>query len=959
MDLGRWAVIDIETTGIDPLDDEIIDLGYLQFEGTKLVKKFSSLVRYEPEHQGELSQFIQKLTGITADMLKKAPRWSDIEADLLELEGHRLIAHNSAFEEKFLSKYFEDNNYKKSSEETQFIDSIFFLGLMNPERSSLNLESFIVDFGLADKEEHRGYSDSLDLLKVMLLTTYFSFEEKEKRFFILSLMDKYKMHDYWFFKFFSLERKELLEIATQIDFKMSDFEVDKETKKIKRQNFKPNFSFEFSGKNISDILAQESKIQKVFPRYKHRSSQEQFALRVGQAFKNNIHALIQAPTGTGKTLGYLLPTALFSLAEKKQVLVATGTKTLQSQAMEKDVPAILDLLGVQEGQLKIAELIGSSNHLCELIFRSNEGELDFFDSLDNFHRKFAQVYFELVFFHNQNSSQSERINRGHLAYILKKVIPDLKEKDSELAVDYRACTGSNCPYKQSCSYLQGLREAKEADIVVGNHALMFTWPKSFPRPAYIVVDEAHKIESEATNVFSKEINKTMLEAFYRQLISMQGIGALFYLLSQQKENDNQEVIRRIRAEAQSMVDILSQHLGSLSTMLEAYFKKQTRYSSQYWNEQPMIKKSGLKDALATSIYNQIESLKFVFANLSNLLAPYMAMFDPKSMQENNDQVAYARFETFMSTVMEIADNFNAILEDSESTTNVLKFHEEEGYIMNSSPINVGKNVFEGLLNTSSSVVFSSATLTNAQGDTGIQGVEWLTGYTYLPQDRRFKTGFFLPPVYDYENKAKVFLVPDFLPFHHNKFVKGALDQLVPLIKDLGGRTLLLFSSRQRFQEATEIILKNFEGKIPVFVQGMGHNIIEEFKKSGGGILLGMESFGEGIDIPGDMLQLIIIDKIPDLRQELVIKERREFFEKSFGNEFNDYFQATRARSLHQKLGRLLRTENDKGSVIILDARVKEWKPNTLNNFVKLMQPYKIQLADFKTACAEAFNFIKD
>jgi len=106
------------------------------------------------------------------------------------------------------------------------------------------------------------------------------------------------------------------------------------------------------------------------------------------------------------------------------------------------------------------------------------------------------------------------------------------------------------------------------------------------------------------------------------------------------------------------------------------------------------------------------------------------------------------------------------------------------------------------------------------------------------------------------------------------------------------------------------------------------------------------------------LQLIIVDKIPDLRQEQVIKERREFFERQFGNEFNDYFQATRARSLHQKLGRLLRTENDKGSVIILDSRVKEWKPHTLNNFIKLMKPYKIELTDFKTACLEAKKFIE-
>ncbi|MFZ4712421.1 MAG: helicase C-terminal domain-containing protein [Bacteriovoracaceae bacterium] len=955
--LGKWAVIDIETTGIDPANDSVIDLGFLQFEGTTLVKKYSSLVRYQPDHGAELSHFIQKLTGITSSMVKKAPLWREVEPELLELEGHQLIAHNSSFEEKFLKKYFEKNNYQGSSDATVFIDSIFFLGVLNPERSSLNLESFILDFGIAEKELHRGLSDSIDLLKVLLLSTYFSYEEKEKRFFTLSLIEKYKMDDYWFFQFYQLSKQELLSIADQIDFNLRDFEIDRGTKSNNRQNFKQNFSLEFSGKNISAILGEEEMVQKTFPRYKFRSSQEQFASRVGQSFKNNIHSLIQAPTGTGKTLGYLLPAALFAHSEKKQVLIATGTKTLQSQAMEKDVPSVLDLLGLKEDELKVSELIGSGNHLCELMFRSDEGELDFLSSLDHFGQKYAQVFFELVFFHNQTKPQEERIHRGHLAYILKKVIPEIREKEEALKVDYRACTGNNCVYKSNCSYLQGLRFAKEADIVVGNHALMFTWPKSFPRPSYIIVDEAHKIENEATTVFSHEITKTGLESFYRQLVGMQGIGALFYLLSKE-ESGNQEIIRKIRTEAQSMVEILSEHLNSLSTLMEAYFKKQTRYSAQYWNELPMVKKGGLKDALAISIFNQVESLKFVFGNLTALIAPYMAIYDPKSLSETNDQVAYARFETFLSGLMETSENFEAVLSDKNNYSNVMKFHEDEGYVFLSSPINVGQKVFDGLLNTSSSVVFTSATMANAQGDAGIQGVEWLTGYTYLSTDKRFKSGFFLPPVYDYENKAKVFLVPDFYPFNNYKFVSGALDHLMPLIRDLGGRTLLLFSSRQRFQEATEIILKNFEGKIPVFIQGMGHNLVEEFKKAGGGILLGMESFGEGIDIPGDILELIVIDKIPDLRIEQVIKERREFFEKQFGNEFNDYFQATRARSLHQKLGRLLRTENDKGSVIILDSRVKEWKPNTLNNFIKLMKPYKIELTDFKTACSEAYKFIR-
>ena len=234
----------------------------------------------------------------------------------------------------------------------------------------------------------------------------------------------------------------------------------------------------------------------------------------------------------------------------------------------------------------------------------------------------------------------------------------------------------------------------------------------------------------------------------------------------------------------------------------------------------------------------------------------------------------------------------------------------------------------------------------------------MTGYTYLPQDKRFKTGLFLEAVYDYKNNSKVFLSSDTRNISDPMFVPDVLKQVNPLISKLGGRTLWLFSSRLRFEAATDIILKEFEGKIPVFVQGLGKNVVEEFKREDAAILIGMESFGEGIDIPGEKLQFIVVDKIPDVRQDLVIQKRRDFFEFKFGNEFNDYFLAHRTRSLHQKFGRLLRTENDHGAILLVDNRVKKWKGGTLKTFQKLMEPYQIISAPLEKACQEIADYFK-
>jgi len=216
---------------------------------------------------------------------------------------------------------------------------------------------------------------------------------------------------------------------------------------------------------------------------------------------------------------------------------------------------------------------------------------------------------------------------------------------------------------------------------------------------------------------------------------------------------------------------------------------------------------------------------------------------------------------------------------------------------------------------------------------------------------------YLPSVYDYENKTRVFLCDDTPSIYDENFVSDLFEKLIPFMESINGRSLLLFSARARFEKAVEILLEKVEGKLPVFVQGMGSNIIEDFKNAGNGVLVGMESFGEGIDVPGDALRFVFIDKIPDLSMEQVIRYRREFYDSNIGNEFDDYYLAHRTRSLHQKLGRLLRTESDSGSVVIVDNRVRKWKNSTMSKLVKQMEPYRLFRTNFDQALKESGEFI--
>lgn len=958
--LGKWAVIDIETTGADPTYDQVIDLGFLEFEGLNLVRKYSSLVQYT----GELSAFIEKLTGINSKMLKNAPSFNLVENDLQELYSYKLLAHNSDFEKQFLQKSFD--KIDDGENDTEFVDSLYLLGLLFPEYGTLKLEFFIKEWGLREKEAHRGFEDSIDLLKVILVAVQLVRLDKDFYSHLMMSIEEKKIEDFYLLEFLKLDDFSLDKIAEQIDFNLKEkVNALKESFLLGRKNLESDFikrskrcSMDFSGQNIKNIFENEELFTPVFPSYKKRQSQIDMAIRVGQSFKNNVHALIQAPTGTGKTFAYLIPSVLFSQNEKKQVLISTGTKTLQHQAYEKDVPRVLELLGLDESNLKIRYLVGSNNHICESLFLQEENEFGLMDGVKGFEEKYTSLYFQMVFYYNRRVKNDNKLLRDDLAFVLKKKIKKLAEREKEIAVDYRSCTGSKCPLSSSCSYLLGLREAKEADVIIGNHSLMFTWPKGMPRPAHIVVDEAHKIEEEATRSFSIEIEEISFKKYVDSIGHLQGMGSLFYLLSEMDEDDSATLkIKNLREESLKTYQIALDHLVPLSEAISLYFKKMPKYTEMYWNELPMITKVTHGDQLALKILAHVESLAFIFGHYLNVLLPYSEKFNSQDLKNENQILAYTRFESFYSQLNDYVNAFSALLDTKDNLCRSLKFLEAEGFIFSSAPINVGEIAKDQLLSISSSVVYTSATLANGNGDTGAKGIEWATGYTYLEQSRRFKSGLYLPPSYDYLNKTKIQLVDDLPPLYDKNFVKTVVKKLKDLIYSINGRTLLLFSAKTRFEEARELLLLEFEGKIPLFIQGMGGNVVLEFKESESGILLGMESFGEGIDIPGDSLQFIFIDKVPDLRMDLVINERRNFFEANLGNEFTDYYLSHRTRSLHQKLGRLLRTESDFGGVIIADSRIKSWKGKTMEKMVKLMEPYHLERCGIDQALTSIKDFI--
>lgn len=922
--LGKWAILDLETTGLDASYEHIIDVGYLQFDGLKLIRSYSSLVKTDRQ----LSQFLQELTGITPEMVAKAPEWKVVKQDLRELEGHTLIAHNAQFEGQFLLPTFEELKVSSQASEIDglFTDTIPFFALLNPGRSSLNLESFILEHQIADKEMHRGLEDSIDLLKVMIAECEKLLDSPYQE--RIREIIKNKLPSYWFLNFLNLNREELTCLRNEINFP----KIEKSTTEEKKENYiferKP-----FSAEGIKQNFTQMKELG-----FDPRASQEEMALKVGQSFKNKIHSLIQAPTGTGKTLGYLLPSAIFSIENREQVLVATGTKSLQTQALDKDVPLLRKILEWPSSEFKVTKMIGSSNHYCELKFYDFISKGDFFFDDHPFWARYFEVYMDLLFYYNEKKSYEAMLTRENFPYVLKKISKAIGSWESRVALDYRNCLGQRCPYKDRCSYYHGIKSAKESHLILGNHALLMHWPKNIPKPAKIIVDEAHRLENELTEIASLLITEEQLVGFLKILQLGQGMGALYYLLDDFPQKEG--IISGLRDDHKRFESVFAENIHPLSTLIRSIFLKNTRFSEMYWNEVLFSSIQSFQDESKVALINSLQDLSNAVRFFYERLLKFHSIFIPDELSEES-LLAFSRFDQMFSQLSDIYLAFQLLFEKDEKYCRVIRYSVENGFELKISPIDIGEVANKEIFTPADSVIMASATLTSMDGKYGRVLTEWQTGYHLIDQARRFKTPLILPPVFDYKGQADVFLLSEVPYLNDSSFVPTVIDILVPMIRQISGRSLLLFSSKVRFEQARELLMSIFHHELKVFSQGLGANVVEEFRRSNHSILIGMDSFGEGVDLPGEIVQFLYIDKVPDLRMDLVIEARREFFQKKFGNEFQDYFMMTRVRLLLQKLGRLVRTSSDKGVILVTDSRVGKWKNETWKQFQEMLTPYQI------------------
>lgn len=621
---------------------------------------------------------------------------------------------------------------------------------------------------------------------------------------------------------------------------------------------------------IVRLLGADSPLSASLPGYEHRASQQQMAAAVADAFRDGGELLVEAGTGTGKTLAYLIPAVLSG----QRVVISTGTKNLQEQLFYKDVPLLRKALKVP---FTACLMKGRGNYLCRT--------------------RFAEFSMQQSFRYFEQAAHIEAVQRW--AAVTKtgdrSEIPGAPERlDFWTGISARSenCTGKECPEYEHCYVTKLRKRAADSDIIIVNHHLLFadlmvrggSYGEVIPDYDYVVLDEAHQIEDVATHYFGLVVSTARIDEFARDAEAAwlsRAKGA--HLATARAE------IRQLRRVAHEL--------------FESYRTKEERYR---------LRPDTASEAQQHYRTALVEQLARVRADLGGIPKP--------------DDVTVA----LVRRSGEIALDLETILRASDPESVSWCEIRERSIALHSSPIHVAPVIRQALLEKKNTVVMTSATL--AVDDS----FEYVSDRLGVRADRCQ----LLASPFDYREQALMY-IPRHLPAPRDGgFIREAVAEIRALVTASRGRAFLLFTSFANLHA----VRRGLEGTLtfPVLVQGEASRaeLLDRFRHTPGAVLLATQSFWEGVDVMGEQLSLVVVDKLPfAVPGDPLISARIDFVAASGGNAFAEYQVPMAILSLKQGLGRLIRSQSDRGVVAVLDSRIATSGYGA--RFVSSLPPYRL------------------
>lgn len=668
--------------------------------------------------------------------------------------------------------------------------------------------------------------------------------------------------------------------------------------------------------DIENYFAKDGILAKEIKGFEYREEQEEMAQYIQDAINEDRKIIVEAGTGTGKTLAYLIPSIKWAVTNKKKVIIATNTINLQEQLLLKDIPLAKSII---KDEFSYVLVKGRNNYVCKRLFN----ELVLGKSIDI--ETFSMEAREQIEYILKWGNKTKTGDKAELPFEVYPDVWELVQSTTEL------CLGKKCPYRKECFYMKTRMEKMEADILISNHHVFFAdlnvraetdFDSEYlilPRYDMVIFDEAHNVESVARSYFSVEVSK----------ISFTRLLNRIYQKKNKRKKEKSALIRVEDTVDEKNLEDSEQYIYLLNTLKEEISILQN-IGDEYFDEIRKIYETNTEAPIKKSLNNfemtksrfleNLREKKDIFqsklADFLNLMMSFNNVIDgekdknPEVINFNNHLKMFkAYIDSFKFINSFEDDNYIYWLDINSKRTNV---------ILTATPLNIAQKLSTVLFDNLDRLVFASATIV-------VNG-----NFDYFKKslglDEEDCIEAIIKSPFDYDEQMSVYIPSDIQDSENiNTFVSDASKFILNILLKTNGKAFILFTSYTMLNQIYYSISKKLKDKgFEVFLHGdkPRSQIIKEFKEAENPILFGTTSFWEGVDVQGENLSNVIITKLPFLvPTDPVVSAISKKIEEDGGNSFMDFQLPEAIIKFKQGVGRLIRKKTDSGNIFILDNRI--------------------------------------